>query len=76
MSTSVIYLDYISTDLRFFWTKIGDSDHCGMVVGKNLDRIFFYQGSKIGTAVNTAHSFSLVQVLYLNNQYILRNDKR
>ena len=28
---------------------------------------FFYQGSKIGTAVNTAHSFSPVQVLYLNN---------
>ena len=53
-----------------FWTKIGDFDHCGMVVGKNLDRIFFYQGSKIGTAVNTAHSFSLVQVLYPNNQYI------
>jgi len=49
-----------------FWTKMGDSDHCGMVVGNKFWEVF-YQGSKIGTAVNTAHSFSPVQVLYLNN---------
>jgi len=31
-----------------FWTKIGDFDHCGMVVGKNLDRIFFIRVQKLG----------------------------
>jgi hypothetical protein len=68
-----VEIRYVDCRKQKWLRNFGQKLEISTIVGWWLVKIwigFFYQGSKIGTAVNTAHSFSPVQVLYPNNQYI------